>query len=109
MRLLNQMLNLLVADAIKSYLVDSYCRIWLIQMSHLKAVISRIKLSTYENRRLNWVMITLSSITKNTGRHAMIHTAFFIFLYTLLSIYHIMLLAICTTQIKREYERETKR
>ena len=42
-------------------------------------------------------MITVSSITKNTGRYAMIRTAFFIFL----SIYYIMLLAICITQVKK--------
>ena len=46
----------------------------MIQTSHLKAVTSRIKLGTCEIRRLNWVMITVSSITKNTGRYAMIHT-----------------------------------
>ena len=36
----------------------------------------------------------------------MIHTAFFIFLQTLLSIYHIALLAICTTQVKKESKKE---
>ena len=29
-----------------------------------------------EIRRLNWVMITVSSITENTGRYATIHTTF---------------------------------
>ena len=33
-------------------------------MSDLKAVTSRIKLGACENRRLSWVMITVSSITK---------------------------------------------
>ena len=32
----------------------------------------------------------------------MIHTAFFIFLQTLFSIYQSMLLAICTTQVKKK-------
>ena len=34
------------------------------QTSHLKVVTSRIKLAKCENRRLSWVMITVSSITK---------------------------------------------
>ena len=50
------------------------------QTSHLKEVIYRIKLGKCENRRLSWVMITVSSITKIAGRYAMIHTAIFIFL-----------------------------
>ena len=40
-------------------------------------------------RRLSWVMITVSSDTKNTARYAMIHTPFFMFLWTLFSTYHI--------------------
>ena len=64
-----------------------------------------IKLGTCENLRLSWVMIIVSSITKNTGRYAMIHTALFIFLQTLRSIYHIMLLAICTTQVKKRLKK----
>ena len=70
MRLLNQMLNL-------SGIFDCYSV--LIQTSHLKAVTSRIKLVTCEIRRLNWVMVTVSTvscITINTGRYAMIHMAF---------------------------------
>ena len=54
-------------------------------------------------------MITVSSITKNTDRDAVIHTAFLIFLQTLLSIYHIMLLAICTTQVKKRVKKENKK
>ena len=54
-------------------------------------------------------MITVSSITKNTDRDAVIHTAFPIFLQTLLSIYHIMLLAICTTQVKKRVKKENKK
>ena len=54
-------------------------------------------------------LITVSSITKNTGRYAMIHTAFFMFLQTLLSIYHIMLLVICTTQVKKRVKRDLKK
>ena len=47
-------------------------------------------------------MTTVSSITKQTGKYAMMHTgAVFIFLSTLFSIYHIMLLAICETQVKK--------
>ena len=53
-------------------------------------------------------MITVSSITKNTDRDAVIHTAFLIFLQTLLSIYHIMLLAICTTQVKKKKKKKNK-
>ena len=53
-------------------------------------------------------MITVPSITKNTDRDAVIHTAFLIFLQTLLSIYHIMLLAICTTQVKKRVKKEKK-
>ena len=52
----------------------------LIKTSHLKAVTSRIKLGTCEIQCLNWVMATVSSITINTGRYAMIHLAFFMFL-----------------------------
>ena len=69
----------------------------------------RIKLGTCEVGRLKRVMITVSSITKNTGRYAMIHTAFFILLQSLLSIYHIALLAICTTQVKKESEKEKEK
>ena len=54
-------------------------------------------------------LITVSSITKNTGRYAMIHTAFFMFLQTLLSIYHIMLLVICTTQVKKRVKKRFKK
>ena len=54
-------------------------------------------------------MITVSSTTKNTGRYAMIHTAFFMFLQTLLSIYHIMLLVICTTQVKKRVKKRFKK
>ena len=54
-------------------------------------------------------MITVSSITKNTDRDVVIHTAFLIFLQTLLSIYHIMLLAICTTQVKKRVKKENKK
>ena len=54
-------------------------------------------------------MITVSSITKNTDRNAVIHTAFLIFLQTLLSIYHIMLLAICTTQVKKRVKMKNKK
>ena len=52
----------------------------LLQTYHLKAVTSRIKLATCGNRRLSWVMImiTVSSITKNTGRYAMIYRIFYI-------------------------------
>ena len=114
MRLLKQMLNLRrIFDSFsrrfdKIYFIWNW-RIWLIQTSHLKAVTSRIKLGTCENRRLSWVMITVSSITKNTRRYAMIHTAFFIFPWTLLSIYHIILLAICTTQVKKRWKRDLKK
>ena len=52
-------------------------------------------------RRLSWVMIAVSSVTKNNGGYAMIHTTFFIFLWTLFSVYQIMLLALCTTQVKK--------
>ena len=51
----------------------------------------------------------MPSITKNTDRDAVIHTAFLIFLQTLLSIYHIMLLAICTTQVKKRVKKENKK
>ena len=69
----------------------------------------RIKLGTCEGGRLKRVMITVSSITKNTGRYAMIQTAFFIFLQSLLSIYHIALLAICTTQVQKESKKEKEK
>ena len=39
----------------------------------------------------------------------MIHTAFFIFLQTLLSICHILLPAICTTQAKKRVKKRVKR
>ena len=84
-RLLNQTLNLgrifdcfshtfgkVVFNLRLSNLVDSD--------PHLKAVTSGIKIGTCKIRSLNWVTITVSSITKNTGRYTMIHTAFFIFL-----------------------------
>ena len=54
-------------------------------------------------------MITVSSITKNTGRYAIINTTFFIFLYTLLLIYHIMLLAICKTQVRKRVKKRFKK
>ena len=54
-------------------------------------------------------MITVSSITKNTGRYAMIHTTLFIFLWTLFSIYHMMLLAICTTEVKNRVKKKFKK
>ena len=50
-------------------------------------------------------MITVSSITKNTGRYAMIRTAFFIFL----SIYYIMLLAMMHHTGKKEIFRKRKK
>ena len=76
-------------------------------MSHLKAVTSRIKLGTCENRRLSWVMITVpdcSSITKNTVRYAMIHTALFYipvnFAFNLP--HYVTTIAIYTTQAKKK-------
>ena len=39
----------------------------------------------------------------------MIHTALFTFLLILLSIYHIMLLAICTTQTKKTVKKKKKK
>ena len=51
-------------------------------------------------------MLTVSSITKNTGRHAMIHTAFFIFLFQFTTI---MSLAICTTQVKKRVKKRLKK
>ena len=53
-------------------------------------------------------MVTESSIAINTGRYAMIHMALFIFLSILRSIYHIMLLAICTTQVKKRIKKKNK-
>ena len=50
--------------------------------------------------RLSWVMITVSIITK-IPVDTLIHTTVFMFLQTLCSIYHIMLLAIYTTQVKK--------
>ena len=73
MRLLNQMLNL-------SRIFDCFSRrcgkvVFNLKLSGLvdsdvplKAVTSRIKLGTGEIRRLSWVMITVSSITKSIGR-----------------------------------------
>ena len=45
-----------------------------------KQLLARIKLGACEIPRLNWVMITVSSITKNTGRYTMIDRACFMFL-----------------------------
>ena len=80
-------------------------------MSHLKAVTSRIKLGTCENRRLSWVMITVpdcSSITKNTVRYAMIHTALFYipvnFAFNLP--HYVTTIAICTTQAKKKSKKD---
>ena len=80
-------------------------------MSHLKAVTSRIKLGTCENRRLSWVMITVpdcSSITKNTVRYAMIHTALFYipvnFAFNLQ--HYVTTIAICTTQAKKKSKKD---
>ena len=75
MRLLNQMLNL-------SQISDCFSR-------RFDKVVFNSKLSNLvdsdgkcENRRLSWVMIIVSSITKNTtgSRYAMIDAAFFILL-----------------------------
>ena len=65
--------NFQVSDSAKSYSIRR-SRIL------IKVVTSRIEPGTGEVRRLNWVTITVSSITKNTGRYGMIHTAFSIFL-----------------------------
>ena len=86
MRLLNQMLNLrrifdcfsrrfvkVAFDLKLSNLVDSF------PISKQLPLELNCKLGTCENRRLNWVMI-VSSVTKNTGRYAMIHTSSFMFL-----------------------------
>ena len=85
MRLLNQMLNL-------SRIFDCFIRrfgkaVFNLKLSNLvdsdvasqSSYRLRIKSGTCEIRRLNWVMITVSSFTKNTGRYTMIHTAVFAF------------------------------
>ena len=84
MRLLSQMLNL-------SRIFDCFSRrfgkvVFNLKLSNLvdSDVASQSSclwiLGACEIRRLNWAIITVSSITKNTARYAMIHTAFFIFL-----------------------------
>ena len=116
MRLLNQMLNL-------SRIFDCFGRRFdkvVFNLKLLKLVDSdrrpiskqlplELKKGACESRRLSWVMITVSSITENNGRYAMIHTAIFIFLQILFSIYHIMLLAICTTQVKKRVKKRLKK
>ena len=49
--------------------------------------------------------------TKNSGTYDLMHSAFssFIFLYALLSIYHIMLLAICTTHVRKRFLKKEKK
>ena len=49
-------------------------------------------------------MVTVSSITLTTGRYPRIHMPFF-----MLSIYHFMLLAICTTQVKKGVKKKKKK
>ena len=72
-RLLNQMLNL-------SLIFDSFSRrfdkVVNLKLSSIvdsdvpsQSSCLRIKLGTCENRRLSWVMVTVSSTTKNTGRY----------------------------------------
>ena len=87
MRLRNQMLNLSrIFDCFSSRFVKVVFNLKVSNLvdsdvtSQSGSLTSRMKLGTCEIRRFNWVMITVSSITKNTGRYAMIHTAFFIFL-----------------------------
>ena len=70
MRLLNQTLNL--SRLILSCFTRRFDKVvFNLKLSNLvdsdipKAVTCRIKLGTSENRRLSWVMITVSSITKS--------------------------------------------
>ena len=51
----------------------------------------------------------MSNVNSVQYRYAMIHTAFFLFLQTLLSVYHIMLLAICTTEVTNQIKKKTKK
>ena len=56
-------------------------------------------------------MKNVSSITKNTALVDLWRydtDRIFIFLQTLLSIYHIMLLAVCTTQVKKRLKKKEK-
>ena len=57
-------------------------------------------------------MKTVSSITKNTALVDLWRYdtyRIFKFLQTLLSIYHIMLLAMCTTQVKKRLKKKEKK
>ena len=57
-------------------------------------------------------MKTVSSITKNTALVDLWRydtDRIFKFLQTLLSIYHIMLLAVCTTQVKKRLKKKKKK
>ena len=52
----------------------------------------------------------MSSNTKKAGRYAVIHTTFlYSCIKTLFSIYRVMLLAICTTQVKKRVKRDFKK